>query len=191
MPSDDNDSDDYGPGETPGDIDAHLQRQTDALLWAIGAAETSPAAMLSGDAFTTFYSGLRFSNLDDHPVLTGERRGVRLSDAMCRAAGHSPGCVSTAAGAWQIIRPTWEAYRAAGSWGPRLPDFGPESQAEAARRILGRVGALDALARGDWMGAVALASSQWASLPGSRAQQRPKSLEQFAGLYNQGLQVSA
>lgn len=157
-----------------------------ALLFAIGVCETSLSAMLDGSAYTTFYGGSQFFDLSNHPVLTGEKRGIVLSDSMCAAAGYSPGCVSTAAGAYQINVPTWKEANALGD---PLPDFSAASQDEAARRILQKIGALALLENGDISGAIVRASQRWASLPGSTAGQRPKSLDYALAAYETGLNV--
>ena len=36
-------------------------------------------------AYSTFYGGSTFSNFADHPVNTGEKTGVKLSAAQCKA----------------------------------------------------------------------------------------------------------
>lgn len=158
-----------------------------AFLYMIRSSEhLFPRNVVGTDeAYRVFYGDTerapnRFQSFADHPVLTGEKTGVPLPAQMCRAAGIASGvCVSTAAGAYQINLPTWREFREAGRWGPRLPDFSPESQDEAARRILIRVGALPLIEAGDIRGAAIRASGRWASLPWSRAQQRPKP-ESFA-----------
>lgn len=164
------------------DADARLR----AFLFMIRRAEHS-GWTADADTYRTFFGGARFTNLSDHPVITGEMRGVPLSDAMCRNAGRGPGCVSTAAGAYQIIRPTWDNVRKAGAWGPRLPDFSPASQDEAARRLLLTSGALSRLESGDLEGAITRAGREWASLPGSTAQQNPKPMRDAVAFFNQGL----
>jgi lysozyme len=157
-----------------------------AFLYMIRAAENR----LVGDEsrYSRFYGNSTFSDLSDHPVITGEKTGVPLSARMCRAAGFPPGCVSTAAGAYQIIKPTWQRVRAAGQWGPYLPDFSPESQDEAARRLLLERGALQRLGEGDFAGAVNAASREWASLPGSRSGQPQRDLSEVISFYEEGLQ---
>lgn len=157
-----------------------------AFLYMIRAAEHYPGAT-DAERYSTFYGGGRFVDMTDHPVLTGELRGVRLTDRQCADAGFGPGCVSTAAGAYQIIRPTWQRVRQAGAWGGYLPDFGAESQDEAARRILFEIGALPMIEAGMIEDAIILAGSQWASLPGSSANQNPKSMQVALSLFNQGL----
>lgn len=152
------------------DLDA---RNLPAFLFAIRNAEHYPVDVLTGMDYQTFYGGAKFHDLSDHPVITGELRGVKLPDRFCSAAGLSPGCVSTAAGAYQFTRPTWTRLR---ERSPRLPDFSPESQNEAARRLLAELGVPAKLRAGDFSGAVARAARVWASLPGSSAQQGGKSL---------------
>lgn len=147
-----------------------------------------------GRRYTTFYGGAQFRNLDDHPVATKELRGVRLSDAMCRNAGLGPGCVSTAAGAYQFILPTWQMMRAAGAGGPgspRLPDFSPASQDEAARRLVRRIGADALLQQGRLTDAIAKAGTQWASLPGSTARQPQRSMDTVVGWFSEALESIA
>lgn len=180
-------SPDYPPPPPPdgfvtGDDSSHvegadLNSQLAAFLYMIRNAEHVPAAVRTGRDYGTFYGGGAFRDFSDHPVLTGELKGVPLSDSMCRAAGFGPGCVSTAAGAYQIIKPTWQRVRAAGSWGPYLADFSPASQDEAARRLLIECGALRQLDAGNVSAAILKAGKLWASLPGSTANQNPKSMD--------------
>lgn len=152
-----------------------------AFLTAIQYCEHLARDVDTGDAYRTFYGGSRFDDLTDHPVITGELAPVALPAQTCINAGYTNGvCYSTAAGAYQITRPTWQEFRAAGDL---LPDFGADSQDLAALRILRRVGSLDKLLAGDLRGAVAAASSRWASLPGNSAKQRQRTFDQFAGYY--------
>lgn len=159
------------------------------FLWMIRNSEHLRANVLSGADYGTFYGGSRFYSFADHPVLTGEKTGVKLPDAMCKAAGFVPGCVSTAAGAYQIIKPTWERVRQAGSWGPHLDDFSPASQDEAARRLLWECGALADLQAGNFSGAVQRASKLWASLPGSRAGQPQRDMSAVIAFFDEGRYV--
>jgi lysozyme len=135
-------------------------------------------------AYSTFYGGSTFSSFADHPVNTREKVGVRLSDAQCRASGFKPGCVSTAAGAYQFIKPTWDRIRA---MSPRLPDFSPASQDAAAVRLLDQIGALTLIEVGDIEGAVTKASKTWASLPGSKAQQNPRQMAFIIDRFNEAV----
>lgn len=112
-------------------------------------------------------------SFSDHPAVTGEWRGETLSDAMCAGAGFGPGCVSTAAGAYQIIKPTWLRLKSKLS----LPDFGPASQDAAAAELLRERGAIARLEVGDFPGAVSKARKEWASLPGAGYGQGERSIE--------------
>jgi lysozyme len=138
--------------------------------------------------YTTFYGGARFEDMSDHPVLTGELKGVPLPDAMCIAAGLKPGCVSTAAGAYQFIKPTWERLRNKGDY---LEDFSPANQSEAAIRLLEEIGARQKYIAGDIQGAIQTAGRAWASLPGSRAQQNPKAMQYCIERFNEGARLYA
>jgi len=158
-------------------------RNEQAFLYMLRRAEHTQANVASGLDYTTFYGGSRFTRLDDHPVLTGEKKGVRLSDDTCRKAGFGPGCVSTAAGGYQIIVPTWQRAR---ELAPRLPDFTPASQDQAALRILDFIGARRYVRAGEFDEAVSIASGTWASLPGSTAGQNAKTYEQVLAYFHEG-----
>lgn len=99
----------------------------------------------------------------DHPAETGEWTGERLPDAMCRAAGKPAGCVSTAAGRYQLIRPTWRGVKQR----LRLPDFSPDSQDRAALYLITNRGALEDVHAGRLQTAIAKCRQEWASLPGA------------------------
>jgi len=162
------------------------EQKLNAFLFMIRSAEhVYPRDVLNNACYNIFYGGDYFTNMSDHPVNTGEMRGVPLPAAMCIASGFASGkCVSTAAGAYQIIRPTWNRVR---SMEPRIPDFSQASQDEAARRLLAECGALPLIYAGDVEGAVRKASKLWASLPGSSAQQNPKSLAFVLARYEDGI----
>lgn len=149
----------------------HLPTQIAAMLAAIKHAEGTTQA---ADPYRVCY-GYRHTvqDLADHPAVTGEWRGEKLPARLCLAAGRAPGCVSTAAGAYQFIRPTWDRLKAK----LRLPDFGPDSQDAAATELLRERGALVHLERGDFARAVAAARREWASLPGSGWSQPERSLQ--------------
>lgn len=161
------------------------------FLYMIRASEHTLADARSGKAYQVFYGGSTFTNMSDHPVLTKEKAPVQLPDDFCRKVGLGPGCVSTAAGAYQITRPTWNQFRAGGSWGPYLPDFSNGSQDEAARRILIRDGVLPLLYEGRLSEAIHKAAARWASLPGSTAGQGGKTLDYVVARYNEGVEEYA
>lgn len=149
-------------------------RNLRAFLYMLRSAEHKfPDDVVESDnSYQVFFGGSYFSDISDHPVLTGEKVGVRLPDSMCIKAGYKPGCVSTAAGAYQLTKPTWQGLR---NIPPRLPDFSPVSQDEAARRLLAQIGALPYIERGDFATAIRIAGQRWASLPGARGGQKQRS----------------
>lgn len=71
--------------------------------------------------------------------------------------------LSTAAGAYQIIRATWRTAKAQ----CRLPDFGADSQDAAALWLVKDKHAIDMVNRGDITGAVQACNDVWASFAGS------------------------
>ncbi len=137
------------------------QRNVTAFLQAIRQAEGTAN---QADPYRVCF-GYRHTivSLREHPAITGEWKGERLTDEQCRGAGFGPGCVSTAAGAYQIIRPTWERLRDRLG----LRDFGPAAQDAAAVELLRETGALARIEQGDLQGAIAAARRTWASLPGA------------------------
>lgn len=180
------DGDPYNPG---GDFvaDTPAQARLGAFLYMIQCAEIGEEKTNQGLSYSTYYGGSLFSDFSDHPILTGEKVGVPLPAEWCRKAGFAPGCVTTAAGAYQITRTTWDEIRQAGAWGPRLPDFSPESQDEGARRVLILAGALPLVESGDFDGALRLAAKRWASLPGSTAGQGGSSYARVRGFYEDAM----
>jgi lysozyme len=160
------------------------QANLSAFLFMIRSTEhVYPRDVLNDAAYSIFYGGSKFSNFADHPVLTGEKKGVPLPDHFCTAAGLKPGCVSTAAGAYQLIKGTWTRLKAK----LNLTDFSPLSQDQAAVALLDESGALDLIYAGDIEGAIKKASRIWASLPGSTAQQNPKALAYAMNRFDEGL----
>lgn len=146
-----------------------VDSRVSAFLNMIGVLETG-----SVDSYDVFYGGSRFSDFSNHPVLTGEKQGLPLTEKMCRDAGFSSGkCVSTAAGKYQINVPTFLEVLA--DHPDFTPDFSPSAQDEIAILILQKIGALNALLEDDFDTALRLASKRWASLPFSTANQNPKS----------------
>jgi muramidase (phage lysozyme) len=147
-----------------------LQTQIAAVLamlkWSEGTANAA-------DSYRVCYAYKHtIASFADHPAITKEWGGEPLSDKMCAGAGLGPGCVSTAAGAYQIIKPTWVKLKAQ----LNLPDFSPASQDAAAVELLRQRGALAYLERGDLAGAVNAARKEWASLTGAGYGQGERSI---------------
>lgn len=118
-----------------------------ALLNTIRYAE---GTWLGGAAegYRTLFGGGRFQNLDHHPEITVDR-----------------GYVSAAAGAYQFLPGTWRAVARE----LNLSDFRPDSQDQAALRLVDRRGALKCFDRdGLSLEVLARLSPEWASLPDSQ-----------------------
>lgn len=88
---------------------------------------------------------------------------------------------STAAGAYQIIRRTWDGL--VRQYG--FPDFSPERQNEAAVALIVGRRALDDVIAGRFKDAVGECAAEWASLPGSTAGQRTEDFEAVLAVYQQ------
>jgi muramidase (phage lysozyme) len=180
--------DDGGPSDEGYGVDVapgYPMDNLNAFTYAVRRSEHDARDITSGDAYFAFYGHTPdapslFTDVSDHPAITGEKRGVPLPPDWCRRLGYADGqCVSTAAGAYQINRPTWQQFRQADparGWA-RLEDFTPDSQDEAARRILEHDGVMPFVLAGNFHEAILRASKRWASLPGSTAGQHARSWE--------------
>ncbi|MNS48702.1 Phage lysozyme [compost metagenome] len=130
-----------------------------AMLATIRTTEGTQKA--SNPYSVVFGYGHTITNFKDHPSVTGEWTGKVLSDSMCRGAGLGPGCKSTAAGAYQFIKGTWNACKAALG----LPDFSKASQDKAAVYLIKQRGAYADIEAGRISAALRKLSPEWASLP--------------------------
>lgn len=118
-------------------------------------------------------------NLGDHPA-NGGWRGWPLPRQMAINAGFPGGvAVSTAAGAYQFTRPTWNRLRARLA----LSDFSEVSQDAAAWALIGEKGAQADVLAGRIDSAIAKLGGVWASLPGAAAKQRQVTSTAFANQY--------
>lgn len=166
--------------EAPANVDdataaSNLRAALAVLQRAEGTAgESDPYRVCYGYRHT-------IRSLAEHPAVSGEWRGEVLSDAMCANAGFGPGCKSTAAGAYQLIRPTWQRARDALG----LRDFSAASQDAAAAWIIQKQGALQDVYAGRLVSWVNKCRSQWASLPGNYAKQGQRSMATLAAWYQQ------
>jgi muramidase (phage lysozyme) len=109
--------------------------------------------------------GYRFTITDfsDHPAVLGTWHGESLANLGPAYAG----LVSTGAGAYQLIKPTWLAMKAQ----LNLPDFSPASQDAAAIGLIQGKGALPQVDAGQLETAIVLCRGIWASLPGGTSGQ--------------------
>lgn len=142
----------------------------------------SEGTATQADPYRVVYGyGHAIQDYSDHPAITGEWRGEVLSDRMCALAGFGPGCKSTAAGAYQINRPTWLDIK--GKLG--LTDFSPQSQDAAAINLIASCGALEDVKAGRFNEAVRKCRNKWASLPGNSAGQGQRTYAQLGQWFTQ------
>lgn len=138
------------------------QRTDNAVAFLAAIAYSEGTDGRGGDPYRVCYAYRHtVQSLADHPAVTGEWAGESLANLGPAYAGK----VSTAAGRYQIIRPTWLGIKKALA----LPDFGPDSQDAAALYLIRMRGALDDVQAGRFDQAVAKCAKEWASLPGANA----------------------
>lgn len=89
------------------------------------------------------------------------------------------GIKSTAAGRYQILARTYDAYKQLLD----LHDFSPASQDAIAAQMIKERGALPMLEDGDFAGAVHVCNNLWASLPGSAYGQHENHLADLRSAY--------
>lgn len=129
-----------------------------AFLATISRAEGTDRG---GDPYRVLFGGSQWAgDLNTHPAEQGWP-GLPLPDYQCRAAGFGPGCVSTAAGRYQITRTTWRRVRHVAS------GFGPEAQDAMALELIRGRGALVDVDAGRFDAAIDKVRREWASLPGA------------------------
>jgi lysozyme len=133
------------------------------------------------DPYATVYNyAFTITDFSDHPANRGWK-GVKLPAALCLGAGRTPGCVSTAAGAYQITDTTWDDLRKSGVY---LPDFSRESQDAACIALIKRRKALDDVYAGRFETALAKCAKEWASLPGAGYGQGERTLANLMAAYS-------
>lgn len=151
-----------------------MNNNVNAFLTALRVGEGTAGR----DGWRTLMGGALFDSFADHPARLGWR-GTPLSASMCAGAGFGPGCVSTAAGGFQITKPTWN--RVADKLG--LTDFTQASQEAAAIELIREKGALSDVAAGRVAVAVSKVRKVWASLPGAGYGQGEVALASFVNHY--------
>jgi lysozyme len=143
----------------------------EALLATLSHAEGTDRAT---DPYRVCYGFHHtIADLSDHPAETGEWMGEEIT------VGAFKGLKSTAAGRYQINRPTWETLKR----NLALPDFSPDSQDKAAVELIRRNGALDMVNSGRFVEAIEKCQHTWASLPGNSAGQPQRTLASLTSFY--------
>ncbi|WP_228256330.1 glycoside hydrolase family 24 protein [Acinetobacter wuhouensis] len=103
--------------------------------------------------YNTLFGNQKIDDLSSHPNL---RKQFTQTDGKTN--------VTTAAGRYQFIKPTWDGL--AKQYG--LKDFSPRSQDIGAIALLAENGALPYVLKGDYQTAVRKSGGTWASLPSSK-----------------------
>lgn len=144
-------------------------RNLAAFMRAIRVGEGT----LGPDGYRTIVGGSLFDDFSDHPRV--KVWIPRISD------------YSSAAGAYQMIRRTWDGVQAKLG----LPDFSPASQDLACIELIRQRGGLRLAMNGQFAAAVEKCKKEWASLPGAGYGQREESLAKLQAEYiNAGGQLA-
>ena len=120
------------------------------------ARAPDPYAVVYGYQYT-------ITDFSDHPTALGDWMGEPLDSLGPQYIGKR----STAAGAYQIILPTWRSLKDV----LHLPDFSAPSQDAAAAELIRETGSIDLINAGEVASAVVRCRSIWASLPGGNSGQ--------------------
>lgn len=142
------------------------------------------------NGYNTTYGYDTFSDMSNHPAITGEWKGRQLTAAQCKNAGLSSPCYSTAAGAYQFTKGTWREV----ALRYNLKDFTPASQDLGAIGLLRTIGVLDLVIAGKISEALAepKLGARWASLPSATTKQNPKTFAEAKAYYRAaGGQITA
>lgn len=128
--------------------DALTNRNIKAMLAVIRKGEGTSGP----DGYSMLFGGKLFTGFAAHPNVK-----------VCRTFSNGKKVCSTAAGAYQFLKSTWDETAAA----MKLRDFGPASQDFAAVGRMAARGALADVIAGRLSSALLKLSYEWASLPGS------------------------
>ena len=147
-----------------------------AIAWAEGTDNAGGYRCLYGSRAS---APSLLDSFADHPAELGWP-GVKLTDQQCKGAGLGTGCVSTAAGRYQITRTTWRGLGGAAKYG----SVDPAAQDQAALDLIAARRALDDVDAGRFAAAVDKIRRVWASMPGANyAGQGMRNLDQLAAVY--------
>lgn len=117
--------------------------------------------------YRRMFGGDLFDSFKDHPRIKNTRmsRGKPIT--------------STAAGAYQFLRATWDELVAK----YRFEDFSPQCQDEAAVALIARRDAIGDVIGGRFDAAIRKCRAEWASLPGAGYDQPEKTFAQALEVY--------
>jgi lysozyme len=122
---------------------------------------------------------LTYHPAEHRPSGPPEWSGEQLPDHLCENVGLKPPCWSTAAGRYQIIRPTWLRLKGL----LKLSNFAAPAQDDGAIQLIKERGALELVNAGQFEDAILKCHPEWASLPGSTAGQPQTKLADLMGFY--------
>lgn len=128
--------------------DVLKNRNVQAMLAVIRKGEGTAGK----DGYTTLFGGKTFTGFAAHPNIN-----------VCSTFKNGKRVCSTAAGAYQFLKSSWDETAGA----MKLKDFKPASQDFAAVGRMAARGALDDVLAGRIDAALGKLSFEWASLPGS------------------------
>lgn len=147
---------------TRSDLIAALQdKNVQAFLRAIRLGEGTSGPL----GYQTIVGGQLFTSYLHHPRI--------------RVWIHKYQVWSTAAGAYQLIFPTWSALVKQ----YEFEDFSPANQDQAAIALIAEKHALETVINGDALAAAHLCRDVWASLPDAQAGQRTVTADAFLAEY--------
>ena len=127
---------------------------------------------LGEKGYSTLFGGGQFEGFEDHPNKTVKRGGYS----------------SSAAGAYQILKGTWNSQNAtAAKKKLGISDFSPESQDKFALWLIANRKALDEVLKGDLEGAVRGTNKEWASLPESPYGQPVQTMEGAKNVFKEAI----
>ncbi len=156
---------------------ASTNANVNAFLKAIRVSEDYEKS--DAERYNTVYGGGTFINMTDHPAITGEWTGKALTAQQCYGAGLTPPCKSTAAGAYQFTKPTWQWIKLRIG----VTGFGKTDQDLGAIDELRFHNALDDVIAGNIQQAIQKLDGVWASLPGSQYGQPTAELNDWLDEY--------
>jgi muramidase (phage lysozyme) len=146
-------------------IDTHPSVRAFLRMLRVGEGTSGP------NGYNTMFGGGLFTSFADHPrkTITAGLAGNQYT--------------STAAGAYQFLKRTWDDLQKT----LQLPDFSPRNQDIAALFLIRRRGALPDLLAGRIEKAITKCNKEWASLPGSPYGQPTRTMAQAMADYNRYL----
>jgi muramidase (phage lysozyme) len=152
-----------------------------AFLTMISHSEGTDRPPAPADPYRTCYGFKHvIVSLSDHPsVDTPGHPAEWHGESLVSLGSQYAHSISTAAGRYQLIRPTWMECQAALG----LTDFTGPSQDDAAIWLIKEKGAMDIVNSGRVTDGIELCHGIWASLPGNSSGQPHRSVAELIHAY--------